>query len=675
MADGSGSGLWDTIASHLNIHVDPSDISTIRLPTDCSAAQEYINIPYLSSILASTLVCIVSIVAAVVIGVRYNGVRILSFKNTGVKISATCWIYFYVLMAATTGVQALRLYSLVYNSQTLTTVLSWAEGLIRAVAPFTFPLALYHQLRHRTQRKDGKGTAARHTQSVSFGSSFWGSPGNIVLVVLASLSGVSLYLAYVVPEASVSTSDDGTVLWGLTWTGVYNLFYAFMRIFCALIALWLTLLIAIGLPRSVSGERKKARGTVWLLVLGYITWVVFCVPNILLFTDNTTDPGPTIAIVESFGSLPELSNEFASLFLRLQRDAFTTSKEVALQTVAFLRHLIRVSRVKLIVLLLEVVKQTGHALQSAAPHTVIVGNVCLSVLLRLKEEYDVMEGSDTPLVLNPTLRDRFDIASSKRKDNFQRLDLDAKAQMVEACDTFSETIRSEARDIAKYSLEHIHSDDIVLTVGYSEVVAEFLRFAAKTRRFTVVVCERAPFYDGHAMVRALTNPAGGAPVRPKGKGSVRHPNQANAEPEAEKMSVVLIPDATSYAFMARVTKVIVQPECVFLNGDLFCKAGAAVIASAAMANCVPVVALSGSYRLSPGLADPARLVSFAPPELLLSGHAGVDSHGGMNPLVPLNDIVNASVCKVVVTQFGGIAAQHAFRVVQQQYDARDTAFF
>lgn len=49
-------------------------------------------------------------------------------------------------------------------------------------------------------------------------------------------------------------------------------------------------------------------------------------------------------------------------------------------------------------------------------------------------------------------------------------------------------------DISAQALEHIHANEIIMTIGYSKTVLAFLRTAAKDRVFQVIVAECAPFY-------------------------------------------------------------------------------------------------------------------------------------------------------------------------------------
>ena len=57
--------------------------------------------------------------------------------------------------------------------------------------------------------------------------------------------------------------------------------------------------------------------------------------------------------------------------------------------------------------------------------------------------------------------------------------------------------------IAKDARDHIHSGEVILTLGYSPTVQTFLRAAAKHRKFIAVVPESAPAFSGHEMPRPL----------------------------------------------------------------------------------------------------------------------------------------------------------------------------
>jgi translation initiation factor 2B subunit (eIF-2B alpha/beta/delta family) len=48
-------------------------------------------------------------------------------------------------------------------------------------------------------------------------------------------------------------------------------------------------------------------------------------------------------------------------------------------------------------------------------------------------------------------------------------------------------------NIAAQALEHIHSNEVIMTIGFSRTVEAFLKEAARKRKFHVIVAECAPF--------------------------------------------------------------------------------------------------------------------------------------------------------------------------------------
>lgn len=48
-------------------------------------------------------------------------------------------------------------------------------------------------------------------------------------------------------------------------------------------------------------------------------------------------------------------------------------------------------------------------------------------------------------------------------------------------------------NIAMQALEHIHSNEVIMTIGRSRTVKAFLKDAARKRKFHVIVAECAPF--------------------------------------------------------------------------------------------------------------------------------------------------------------------------------------
>ncbi len=62
---------------------------------------------------------------------------------------------------------------------------------------------------------------------------------------------------------------------------------------------------------------------------------------------------------------------------------------------------------------------------------------------------------------------------------------------------------------------------------------------------------------------------------------------------------ILVPDASIYALMPRITKVVMGAHSILANGGLFAISGALLTALAAKAHSTPVVVVSGQFKFAP----------------------------------------------------------------------------
>ena len=169
---------------------------------------------------------------------------------------------------------------------------------------------------------------------------------------------------------------------------------------------------------------------------------------------------------------------------------------------------------------------------------------------------------------------------------------DLRAEIVEGIQEILEEVEQADDQIAGYSLEQIHSNEIILTHKASITVQKFLLKAAVKRRFTVVHAEGFP--NGHEFTHATAI----------GKAKEDTDDESRTESFQKSLTtagitVILIPDSAVYALMSRINKIILDTHVIFANGGLVAASGAKVIAQAANMHRTPVVVLSGVYKLSP----------------------------------------------------------------------------
>ena len=196
---------------------------------------------------------------------------------------------------------------------------------------------------------------------------------------------------------------------------------------------------------------------------------------------------------------------------------------------------------------------------------------------------------------------------------------DLRAEIVEGIQEILEELNQTDDQIAGYSLEHIHSHEIILTHTSSITVQKFLLKAAAKRKFTVIHAEAFP--NDHESTHAT--------VIGKAKGESNDelkPESFQKSLTAAGITVILIPDSAVFALMSRVNKVILDTHVVLANGGLVAAAGARLIAKAASMHRTPVIVLSGVYKLSPVYpfdtdslmenGDPGRIIGYGDGDLV-----------------------------------------------------------
>lgn len=201
-------------------------------------------------------------------------------------------------------------------------------------------------------------------------------------------------------------------------------------------------------------------------------------------------------------------------------------------------------------------------------------------------------------------------------------DVDMKALIMQSITELIDELETIYENISNLALDHIHSNEIIMTLGKSRTVENFLKTAAKKRKFTVIVAETAPTFKGQEMAVSL----------------------AKAGIEA-----ICIPDSCIFALMSRVNKVIIGTHAVLANGGLLATSGSQVMASAAKHHATPVVVLTGLYKLSPQYPfDEDSLNDFVSPQNYLSFTEG-DLIDKVEVSTPFFDYVKPELVNLYIT--------------------------
>ncbi|EME44456.1 hypothetical protein DOTSEDRAFT_72061 [Dothistroma septosporum NZE10] len=252
--------------------------------------------------------------------------------------------------------------------------------------------------------------------------------------------------------------------------------------------------------------------------------------------------------------------------------------------------------------------------------------------------------------------------SAKNQDESKEK-LDIKAEVIDGIKDLLEELDIVDSQISEYALDHIHSNEIILTHTSSQTVQRFLSAAARKRKFTVIHAEAYPnnHEETHSTVINGSQKAG----------EDEDPNERWKTLTSMGIKVIVIPDSAVFALMSRVNKVIMAPHAVLANGSLIAAAGASTIAQAAKAHQVPVVVLSGVYKLSPVYPfDMSEMIEYGDPGKVVPFQDGpfMDKVDVINPLF---DWVDADLVNLYITNLGAHAPSYLYRIVADHYRTED----
>lgn len=415
-----------------------------------------------------------------------------------------------------------------------------------------------------------------------------------------------------------------------------------------------------------------------------------------------------------------IDNSIELLISLLKRRQIKNSRCCAIATARLLLRLVSLQRWKDASSLILRIRDVGRRLVAAQPHEMAVGNIVRRILGIVREvaEDDVeggdaeaqpsltagalsqtaptqaalspaLDGSEHPvqrpgmpsqagslfgifqqpgLTTSPAATPPFGSGAttprpttSKKDDSGSAEKLDIKAEVIDGIKELLDELEVVDTQIAESALDHIHSNEIILTHTSSQTVQKFLIAAAKKRKFTVFHAEAYP--NDHLTTHATIVNGGGS-----------HDEDGGEKWKALTsmgIKVILIPDSAVFALMSRINKVILAPHTVLANGSLIAAAGASGIAQAAKEHQVPVVVLSGVYKLSPVYPfDSAELLEQGDPGKVVGFEEG-EFIEGVDVVNPVFDHVGSELVDLYVTNLGGCAPSYLYRIVADHYRADD----
>ncbi|XP_054278331.1 translation initiation factor eIF-2B subunit beta [Macrosteles quadrilineatus] len=331
----------------------------------------------------------------------------------------------------------------------------------------------------------------------------------------------------------------------------------------------------------------------------------------------------------------------AKLITDIKLKKITGSYPITTTTVEILKDIVINSEWKNAQDIIKILKAEGRKLSNALPIHASVGNMVRRILKIIREEY-VAGQQNKQEEVDPQESLHKIVTSEGEAEDYSKDIPQLKEQVLEHISEFQMELETSIDNIAQQAKEHIHANEIIMTIGKSSVVEAFLKKAAHDRKFDVIVAECAPFLHGHELAASLAK---------------------------SKIQTTLIPDSAIFGIMSRVNKVIVGTQTVMANGGLRAVCGAHTLALAAKHYSVPVIVLAPMYKLCPEYLcsyDQDLFNSFISPEGVLNFSDGeiLDKVHVYNPVF---DYVPPELVTLFISNTGGHAPSYVYRLLSELY--------
>lgn len=222
---------------------------------------------------------------------------------------------------------------------------------------------------------------------------------------------------------------------------------------------------------------------------------------------------------------------------------------------------------------MKIIRTQGKILVKALPQEAVCANIARRLLKIIREEYEIIQFKQCEFDTQGTsLHKLITQTSENSNSSYNTYQEGLKNALIEHLQEIESELDTSYENLSVQAPEHIHSSELILTLGHSKSVESFLKSAAQKRKFEVVVAECAPDCRGHMIASSLAK-AG--------------------------IETTVIPDSAIFAMMSRVNKVIIGTHSVLANGGLRAASGAFSVALAAKHYSVPVIVLVPMFKLSP----------------------------------------------------------------------------
>uniref|UniRef100_A0A7S3JM12 Translation initiation factor eIF2B subunit beta n=1 Tax=Euplotes harpa TaxID=151035 RepID=A0A7S3JM12_9SPIT len=219
-----------------------------------------------------------------------------------------------------------------------------------------------------------------------------------------------------------------------------------------------------------------------------------------------------------------------------------------------------------------------------------------------------------------------------------------QAQLEESLLIIQNEIEEAYQSITDHCSEQIQANDTILTIGYSNILFEFFKEASKMYDFSVIVTENSPGNTGTVMARKL---------------------------KREGIKCILISDTSVFAYMSKISKVIISTRAIMADGGLIADSGVELVVLAADFHSVPVIVVSTLYKLTPLYPfDNTSYNKYISPELVLNSKL-IKNKEKVDIIVPKYDYIEPEYISLYITNFGCHTPKYIYREFAEYYSKEE----
>lgn len=324
------------------------------------------------------------------------------------------------------------------------------------------------------------------------------------------------------------------------------------------------------------------------------------------------------------------------------------SFKISTETVNLLRKIIQDYQWKNARDIIHLISQYGQAFSKQLPLESCITNMVRRVLKIIREEYSTCVQKKTQEDDNyQESLHKLVVSSDDESTDFSNPSSELRDSILDHVGELEMELETCHDNVSSQACEHIHSNEIILTLGDSNIVKVFLKEAAQHRKFQCIVMENSPENKGHELALSLAK---------------------------SKIQTVLIPDSAMFGMISRVNKIIIGTHTVMANGGLRSVCGTHAVALAAQHYSIPVIVLAPLYKLSPQFLcsyDQDTFNNFKSPETVLS-YNHRDLIAKVQVFNPEFDYVPPELVSLFISNTGGHPPSYIYRLLSELYHPDDS---